>query len=141
MSRDLVIDGVRVIPESEIAVSSATSGGPGGQNVNRVQTKIELRWRPAETAMRLTLDERVRMMTALAPRLTRAGDLVVTAESERSQLRNREVAGAKLAAIVRASLVRPKPRKKTRPSRGAQQRRLDAKKRASAKKKERRFRE
>ena len=141
MSRDLVIDGQRVIPEAELSVSTATSSGPGGQNVNRVQTKIELRWRPAGTLMRLSLDERARMMTALGPRLTRNGELIVTAESERSQLRNREEAGAKLAAIVRASLVRPKRRKRTRPSRASQQRRIDSKKRNSAKKQDRRSRE
>lgn len=134
---DLVIDARRTIPESELQESFARSGGPGGQAVNKQETKVELRWRPAQTQA-LSAWDRTWVLEKLAGRLTSDGDLVVTSTKTRDQGRNREDARDKLVALVRAALVRPKPRRATRPSRGAKERRLQAKKRRSDVKKGRR---
>lgn len=137
MMPDLVIDERRSIPEAELRESFARSGGPGGQAVNKQETKVELRWRPAQTEA-LSDADRTWLVKRLAGRLTGEGDLVVTSTRTRDQARNRDDARAKLAAIVRDALVRPKTRRATRPSRGARERRLQAKKRQGDKKRGRR---
>jgi ribosome-associated protein len=135
---DLSIDSRRTIPAWELQAGFARSGGPGGQHVNKTESKVEIRWWPASTSMALTAEERARLVERLRPRLTAEGELVITSSEERSQLRNRERALEKLAELVRAALVPPKARRKTKPSRGATRRRLDAKRRQSDKKRERR---
>lgn len=125
------------IPARELTLSYARSGGPGGQHVNKTATKVHLRW-SIRTSEALTDLDRVWLLERLASRLTAEGELLVTAETHRDQRRNVDVALEKLAATVRDALRRPKKRKKTRPSRAARQRRLDAKKRLSAQKQERR---
>ena len=134
---DLLIDQTRVIPAWELTAGFARSGGPGGQHVNKTESKVEIRWWPAATSMRLTPEERARLVDRLRPRLTQDGELVITSSEERSQLRNRERALEKLADLVRAALVPPKARRATRPSRASKRRRLDAKKRHSTKKRDR----
>ncbi|HVO29526.1 MAG TPA: alternative ribosome rescue aminoacyl-tRNA hydrolase ArfB [bacterium] len=134
MAGDLVIDGVRSIPVAEIEISSALAGGPGGQHVNKTESKIEVRWRPATTAMALSLDQRARLMARLSSRLTSDGVLIVTSSEERSQQRNRERALGKLAALVREALVPPVPRRATKPSRSAKRRRLESKRHVGEKK-------
>ena len=135
---ELRIDGAHVIPGWELVEGFARSGGPGGQHVNRTESKVELRWWPASTAMRLTEGERARMLAALRPRLTDDGALVVTSSEERSQLRNRERAAEKLVEIVRAALAPRAVRRATRPSRSAKRRRLEEKRHVAQKKKDRR---
>ena len=115
------------IPADELSISFARSGGPGGQNVNKVSSKAELRWTPGTTRA-LTADDRALVVSKLGPRLTTEGELIVVSTLTRDQIVNRGDAEDKLAAIVRAALFRPKPRKKTKPSRGAKERRLKAKK-------------
>ena len=115
------------IPADELSISFARSGGPGGQNVNKVSSKVELRWTPSTTRA-LTPDDRAMVVSKLAPRLTTSGELIVISTLTRDQIVNRGDAEEKLAAIVRGALFRPKPRKKTKPSRGAKERRLKAKK-------------
>lgn len=115
------------IPGDELTIAFARSGGPGGQNVNKVSSKAELRWTPG-TSRALNADDRALVVSKLAGRLTTDGELIVVSTLTRDQIANRGDAEDKLAAIVRAALFRPKPRKKTKPSRGSKERRLKAKK-------------
>ncbi len=118
------------IPADELRESFVRSSGPGGQNVNKVATKVELRWTPS-TSSALSFDDRAWVMSKLGGKLTLDGELIVTSDRHRDQPRNRADAAEKLAAIVRGALFRPKPRKKTKPSRRANQRRIASKKKRS----------
>ena len=121
--QDIVVTPRIVIPGGELALAFARSGGPGGQNVNKVASKVELRWNPT-TSVALSPDERAWLIERLKSRLTSDGTLIVTSTATRDQGKNRDDATAKLALIVRAALHRPKPRRETRPSRGVKRRRL-----------------
>lgn len=134
---DLVVSDRITIPAGELRVSFARSGGPGGQNVNKVETKVELRWTPAGTS---AVDEadRAWLLQRLAARLTSEGELLVTSSRTRDQGRNREDARQKLAEAVRKALERPTRRRKTKPSRGAVEKRLEQKKQVARKKEFRR---
>lgn len=124
----LVITDALTIPEAELEESFARSGGPGGQHVNKTETKVELRWSVADSSV-LTEVDRDWLMKRLSDRLTASGELLVTAGDERSQSRNRADARRKLAALVREALVRPRRRRATRPTRSSVERRLSDKKR------------
>ncbi len=125
---DLPVTESLTIPGRELRVSFARSGGPGGQNVNKVETKVELRWRPGESSV-LSDEDRARLLERLARRLTGDGDLIVSSSRTRDQARNREDARRRLAAIVAEALERPKKRRPTRPTREARRRRLEEKRR------------
>ena len=120
---DIVVSPRLVIPESELAIAFARSGGPGGQNVNKVSSKVELRWNVRTSAV-LREDDRAWLLGRLGSRLTGDGTLIVTSTTTRDQLKNREDAASKLALIVRAALERPKPRHATKPSRSSKRRRI-----------------
>jgi ribosome-associated protein len=120
---DLVITPRLTIPAGELDISFARSGGPGGQNVNKVSSKVDLRWNPT-TSMALTNDDRVLLLERLRNRLTNEGELIVTSTATRDQIKNRDDAESKLVLIVRAALERQKPRKPTKPSKGAKRRRV-----------------
>ena len=133
---DLPVNERLTIPAAELRVSFARSGGPGGQNVNKVESKVELRWRPVETTA-LDAAERDWLLARLAGKLTIDGDLVVTSSRTRDQVRNREDARAKLGRLVDTALRRPKRRRKTRPTRAAVEKRLRQKKALGDRKKRR----
>lgn len=127
------------IPLSEIDLAFARSGGPGGQNVNKVETQVEVRWTPSTSAA-LSPDDRAWLVQKLASRLTKDGELLVTSNRFRTQGANRQDALDRLADVVRQALHRPKKRTKTKPSKAAKQRRLQSKKSRSQTKKNRRWR-
>jgi ribosome-associated protein len=120
---DLVVTSRLTIPASELSIAFARSGGPGGQNVNKVSSKVDLRWNP-RTSTALNEYDRAWLLQKLRSRLTTDGTLIVTSTATRDQIANREDAIEKLAAIVRAALERPKFRKPTQVTRGAKRRRV-----------------
>jgi ribosome-associated protein len=126
------------IPLSELRMRASRAGGPGGQHVNTSSTRIEVEWEiPASRA--LSDADRERLLIKLASRLDSSGTLRIVSAETRSQAQNRERAMARLVEVVRVALVVPKTRKKTKPSKGAKEKRLDAKKRRSAAKRDRRW--
>ena len=120
---DLVVTPRLTIPAGELAVAFARSGGPGGQNVNKVASKVELRWNPTTSAA-LTHDDRALLIEKLRSRLTNDGELIVTSTLTRDQIKNRGDAESKLVLIVRSALHRDKPRRETKPSRSSKRRRV-----------------
>jgi ribosome-associated protein len=121
------VDHSLVIPDAELEWKFTTSGGPGGQHANRSSTRVQLSWSIADSGV-LSDGLRARLQNKL-------GDVVrADVDDHRSQLRNKEIAEERLADKVRAALVRQKRRKKTRPSKGAQRRRLEGKRRRGEKK-------
>lgn len=123
-----------VIPDSELNLSFMRSGGPGGQNVNKVSSAVQLRWDLAASAQ-LTPPVKSRLRGLAGHRLTDEGAILIAARTQRSQEQNRRDAEGRLAELIRAALVEPKKRFATKPSRAARQRRVDTKtKRGSSKK-------
>jgi ribosome-associated protein len=119
------------IPASELHWSYARSGGPGGQNVNKVSSKSVLRWN-ALGSPSLPVDARLRLQARQAGKLTNEGLLVISSQRFRDQERNRRDCLEKLRLIVLDALQVPRLRKKTRPSRNSRLRRLQAKKHRSS---------
>ena len=115
------------IPEGEFAWSFVRSGGPGGQNVNKVASKAVLRW-DLEASPSLPPEVKTRLRTLQRRRVTTEGELIVTAQTWRDQEKNREECLEKLRGWIIEALKVPKPRRPTKPSRGSRQRRLAAKK-------------
>src|SRR5215204_6202907 len=128
--QDIVVTPRLTIPASELALAFARSGGPGGQNVNKVASKVELRWNPTTSAA-LSNDDRTWLLSRLANKLTTDGTLIVTSTKTRDQIKNRDDAMSKLTLILRAALDRPKARKPTKPSKGSKRRRVEAKRHRS----------
>jgi ribosome-associated protein len=127
--------GIRV-PESALAFSFASSSGPGGQNVNKRATKAELRIRLAD--LPLPPDAAPRLAALAGRRLTDDGELVISSDEQRSQMQNRAACLERLRELLVRALARPKRRRPTRPSRGSIERRLEAKRTASDRKRARR---
>ncbi len=138
MPGDLRVTSWLLIPAAELRERFSRSSGPGGQSVNTTDSRVELSFDIARSPS-LPERERRRAMTRLAARLT-DGVVTVTAETERSQLLNREAARARLAALLREAIAPPPPpRVPTKPTRGARERRLADKRRRAQAKRDRRF--
>ena len=121
----LVINDFLSIPDGELEFSFIRSAGPGGQNVNKVATAVQLRFDLARSVLPEPVRQRLRQLAG--HRLNDDGTVLITARSHRSQERNREEALERLRALILAALVTPKARRPTRPTRASKQRRLDSK--------------
>jgi ribosome-associated protein len=139
LSTGIRINSRLVIPQTELIVRATRSSGAGGQHVNKTASRVEVVWNIARSQV-VSHDQRTRLLTKLATRLTSDGELRVVASDTRSQRQNRELAETRLVEIVRRALIIPKVRKPTKPSKAQKQARLNAKRQHSLKKRERRLR-
>jgi len=127
---DLVIDDSLSIPSTELAFEASRSSGPGGQHVNKASTKVTVVFEIDSSSV-LDEEQKSRLRLRLASKLSGDSILRVSSQRTRSQLTNRDDALEKLAGLIRGALAEEKPRKKTKPTRAARQKRLEEKKRKS----------
>src|SRR5690242_9518055 len=116
------------IDDSELDESFVRSSGPGGQNVNKVSSAVQLRF-DARRSPSLPNDVAIRLMRLAGSRLTKEGVIVIVAQEYRDQSRNREEARERLADLIRQAAVKPTPRRKTKVPKAAKRQRVDEKKR------------
>jgi ribosome-associated protein len=136
-SGDLPVAGSLVVPGAALSWRFSRSSGPGGQGVNTADSRVELSVAPLEIPG-LTEHQQQRLARRLGDRLV-DGVLTIAASEHRQQLRNRQAARERLAAVLRAALAPPPPaRRRTKPTRGSQERRIEAKKQRGQLKKQRR---
>jgi ribosome-associated protein len=128
MSEPIVVTDLVRIPGHALSMRAVRASGPGGQNVNRVATKVILE-ADLDAIEGLSADQRARLRLLARRRLDARGHLVVTSQATRTQARNLEDARDKLRGIVHAALKRPRRRRPTAPSRAAEERRIAEKKR------------
>lgn len=119
------------IDESEIAESFVRASGPGGQNVNKLSTAVQLRF-DVRHSPSLPAEVRARLERLAGARLTREGTLVITAQRHRTQARNRQDALDRLIDLIRRAAIKPVPRRPTKPTKASRERRIETKKRHGA---------
>ncbi len=122
---------LQLLPELEF--STARSSGPGGQNVNKVNSKVILRWNIRNSAI-ITDEQKELLLKKLAPYITSDEDLLLTSQESRSQLDNKENVISKLDALLKKAFTKPKARKATRPTKSSKVKRVESKKRHADKK-------
>jgi ribosome-associated protein len=123
----IVVNARISIPRSELRMSFARSSGPGGQNVNKVNSKVTMHW-PVTTSPSLPADVRHRFVAKFANRINCEGELVLTSQETRDQSVNIDDCLEKLREMVLSVAIAPKKRRLTKPTKGSQRRRLDEKK-------------
>ena len=128
MDDGVVINPDLNIPRAELTYRATRSGGPGGQHVNTSSTRVELVW-DVKASPSITEEQRERLLQKLARRITEDGLLRLNSSGSRSQHQNKEDVTERFARVIDQALQKPKPRRKTKPSRAAKQRRLDSKRR------------
>jgi ribosome-associated protein len=133
---DLVVRAGVVVPERELVWAAVRSSGPGGQNVNKVSTKVELRF-DFEASESLTASVKARLRALATHRLDGEGRILIVSQVTRTQPKNLEDARQRLAELIARALVVPKPRRPTKPSRAAKRARLQDKRAVSTKKQNR----
>jgi ribosome-associated protein len=131
MANNHVLSFEQLTPELEFTTSR--SSGPGGQNVNKVNSKVILRWNVLHSVL-ITDEQKVLLLNKLSSQLTREGELILTAQESRSQLQNKEAVIEKLNALLGKAFTKPKIRKATKPSKSSKVKRVDNKKRHAEKK-------
>lgn len=124
---------IKNIPNDEIQIEFARSSGPGGQNVNKVESKVTVRWN-VNASPSFSVIEKERINSLLQNRINKDGELVVSSEEERSQSQNRERVIARLQELISSAIIPPKIRRKTKPSLRQKEKRLEAKRQRSEKK-------
>ena len=127
MSDDLQVKPGITIPVAELFFSASRSGGPGGQHANKTSSRVTLSWSP-ESSSALSQVQKNRVRKCLEFRLTQEGNLQIHVEDSRSQHKNKQVAKERLKQLLVEALKVPKHRTKTKPSKAAKRRRVDAKK-------------
>lgn len=132
----LYVNALLSIPRDELDVRVSRSSGAGGQHVNKTSSRVEIFWNVLSSGA-LSDEQRSRLREKLESRLTTEGSIRVVASDSRSQTRNRELAEERLAELIARSLIVPKKRRPTKPSKASREARLDAKKKHSSKKRER----
>ncbi|TAN34251.1 aminoacyl-tRNA hydrolase [Patescibacteria group bacterium] len=117
---------IPLIPENEISFEFARAGGPGGQNVNKVNTKANLRW-PVGGSLVFSQEQKALIRQRLKNRLNKKDEIILSCDSQRTQSQNKELAIELLRALVAGALTEKKPRRKTKPTRAAKKRRMEEK--------------
>lgn len=130
MDDDVVVNEQLTIPKAELTYRATRAGGPGGQHVNTSSTKVELSW-DVQGSPSLNDEQRARISEKLATRIAEDGVLRLTSAGSRSQHQNKEDVTERLGKMVAQALHKPKPRRKTKPSRASKEARLKSKKKRS----------
>lgn len=133
---DIRVNDRVLVPDAAVETKAVRSSGPGGQNVNKLATKIQM-WVDLGRVVGFVGDEPVRVREFLKSRLDGDGRLLVSSQETRDQARNREDCNAKVAGLIRAALIRPKVRRPTRPTRASKDRRVEAKRREAGHRRDR----